>query len=191
MIGYIRGRILFFEADQVVIDTGGVGYILSVPPQVFSLDVGSEVELYVSTQMSEDRLQLFGFLRIEQKRLFELLKKTSGVGAKKAMGVLAVMEPANFVQAVLSDRWQELTRVPGIGAKTAKRMVLELKDKVMDLGITPEAADENLLQMKAALEALGYSSSEISKTVEKLKNRAKDIELAELIREAIALLSKK
>jgi Holliday junction DNA helicase RuvA len=132
MIASLRGKLLEKHPNQVIVDTGGVGYDVTVPVSTFSAlsEAGSEVRLRIHTHVREDAIQLFGFLTEEEKTVFERLISVSGIGPKLAITVLSGLPTPDLVAAIREGAVERLVRIPGVGKKTAERMVLELKDKL-------------------------------------------------------------
>src|ERR1051326_6221820 len=137
MIAHLRGRILSKRPNQAMVDVGGVGYEVAISVPTFSElpNAGGEVSLHIHTHVREDALALYGFLRPQEKQLFERLISVSGIGPKLAITVLSGMAAETMVAAILGGDVATLTKVPGIGKKTAERMVLELRDKLDGFGI--------------------------------------------------------
>lgn len=174
MIAHLRGRLLSKTPGQAIIDCGGVGYDVSISVPTFSAlpAEGAEVSLFINTQVREDAIALFGFLHRDEKRLFERLITVSGIGPKLGITVLSGLPAASLVAAIRGGDHAQLTRIPGIGKKTAERVVLELKDKLDDLhGDTPArdsgfhagpVADDVL----SALVNLGYRREAAQKAIE-------------------------
>ncbi len=135
MIGHLRGRLLRKETQHVLVDVAGVGYKVAIPLSTFYRlgEPGSDIALEIHTQVREDVLALFGFLTAHEQSLFEKLIAVSGVGPKLAIGILSGIEAGDLVQALRAGDVPRLTRIPGVGKKTAERLVLELKDKVQGL----------------------------------------------------------
>ena len=164
MIAHIRGRLLSKSPNQAIVECAGVGYDVTISVTTFSAlpNQGSEAALHIHTHVREDQLALFGFSETQEKRLFEKLLTISGIGPKLAITVLSGISSDRLVTAIRSGDHATLTRIPGIGKKTAERVVLELKDKLDDLAthISTEttgthqgpAADDAL----SALVNLGY-----------------------------------
>ena len=184
MIAHLRGQILYKIPNYVVIDCGGVGYELAISVTTYTElgEVGAEARLHVHTHVREDALQLFGFYEVTEKRLFEKLLTISGIGPKLAITVLSGISAERLVGAIRGGDHATLTRIPGIGKKTAERVVLELKDKLDDLtgfvaggvSATPSlgaTADDVL----SALVNLGYPRPIAQKAVE---TAAKDAAVA-------------
>ncbi len=132
MIAFLRGLVLEKHPNQVIVDTGGVGYDLTIPVSTYTAlpDAGKEVSLRVHTHVREDAIALFGFHTATEKALFEKLISVSGIGPKLAVTVLSGLAASDLIEAIRSGDIQTLVRVPGIGKKTAERLVLELKEKL-------------------------------------------------------------
>lgn len=209
MLAYIKGTLEMKMTGYVVIDVGGLGY------KVFMSDVGIEklgnigdtIKVHTYYKVREDDISIFGFNTLEELKMFELLIGVSGVGAKTALAMLAVCEPSEFALAVISEDIKTLTSIPGIGPKSAKRIVLELKDKIKteqqveaiknqvnQNNITTNAIqkaiknNDKVDEATAALQVLGYNKKEIEKVFEKLETEELSIE--ELIKKGLALLGR-
>ena len=165
MIAFLRGRVFHKQPSRVVLDVNGVGYELFVPLSTYYGvgDAGTEVSLYVHTHVREDALQLFGFLTTLEETLFERLIGISGIGPKLAVAVLSGIESGELVGAVQRADIARLTRIPGVGKKTAERIVLELKDRLKGLMPASGATDAGAVSsdrlrddLVSALENLGY-----------------------------------
>ncbi len=175
MIAYLRGQILSKSPNAVVLDCNGVGYELAISVATYTelRDLGAEARLYVHTHVREDALLLFGFAEAAEKRLFEKLLTISGIGPKLAITVLSGISAERLVGAIRSGDHATLTKIPGIGKKTAERVVLELKDKLDDMAgvLTPQADAPPSLGATAddvlsALVNLGYPRAAAQKAVE-------------------------
>ncbi len=160
VIAHLRGKLIFKHPNQAIVDCAGVGYDVTITIPTYSElgAVGGEVSLFVHTHVREDALSLFGFLRAQEKQLFEKLISVSGIGPKLAITILSGMATDLMVGAIRGNDVARLTKIPGIGKKTAERMVLELRDKLEDFGAAPEmpaisAVEEDVL---SALVNLGY-----------------------------------
>lgn len=141
MIAFLRGTLLEKHPNQAIIDVGGVGYDVQIPVSTFSAlpEAGGEVRLRIHTHVREDALLLYGFLTSEEKALFEKLISVSGIGPKLGITVLSGLNTADLLTAIRGSGVDQLVRIPGVGKKTAERIVLELKDKLDGVGI-PAAA---------------------------------------------------
>ena len=213
MLAYIKGTIEMKMTGYVVIDVGGLGY------KVFMSDVGIEkignigemVKVHTYYKVREDDISIFGFNTLEELKMFELLISVSGVGAKTALTMLAVCEPSEFALAVIAEDVKTLTQIPGIGAKSAQRIILELKDKItkeqqiekinaqVNSKLKTKSKTEDKLQVAiennnkvteamAALQVLGYNKKEIEKAFAKLDKN--ELSTEELIKKGLNLLGK-
>lgn len=146
MIAFLRGRLLVKKPNQAIVECGGVGYDATISVATFTSlpPEGAEARLHIYTHVREDALALFGFAEPQEKRLFEKLLTISGIGPKLAITVLSGIDSSRLVTAIRGGDHATLTRIPGIGKKTAERVVLELKDKLDDMAVEPApAADSN------------------------------------------------
>jgi Holliday junction DNA helicase RuvA len=173
MIAYLRGRLHDKQPQRVVVDVGGVGYDVAVPLSTFYQlgEDGGEVALRIYTHVREDQLALFGFLTASEQTVFERLLGVSGIGPKLALGVLSGIEPTDLVAALERGDVARLTRIPGIGKKTAERMVLELRDRLLkelgpSIGVSPSAGDQAQREdLVSALVNLGYDRRAVDRVV--------------------------
>ena len=197
MIGRLRGRVLLDEATDVVLDVHGVGYELHAPVGTVGrarIDANAEVELWVHTHVREDALDLFGFATETDRRVFRLLLAVPNVGPKTALGVLSAMPVADLSHAVERGDHARLGKVPGIGKKTAERLVLELKEKLRGLSrAAPAAAIESpgneAERLLSALVNMGYRPAEAERAVSALGPKLETESLGNLLREALATLT--
>lgn len=191
MIQYIRGELALVEEDRVIIDVGGVGYGIFMPVQSISQlpGVGNEVRIYTYLNVKEDAMQLFGFLTRDDLKVFKLLIGVNGIGPKGGQAVLSVLSPDDLRFAVLANDVKAICAAPGIGKKTAEKVILELKDKLSledafehsteDHFDASAAAGNSDVQSEAiqALVALGYNSTDALKAVKKVEmTEAMDVE---------------
>ena len=131
MIGFLRGVIEFKANNYILIDVGGVGYkVFMSAESIKNLEMNSSIKIFTYTRVSQDDISLFGFLTNEELMTFELLISVGGIGAKSAVNILSNIEPTEFAIAVITDDVATLKKLPGIGPKTAQRIILELKDKI-------------------------------------------------------------
>ena len=196
MIAQLRGRLLRKEPQEAVVDVGGVGYRVAIPLSTYYRigEPGAEVTLLTHTHVREDALALFGFLTAAEQTLFERLIAISGVGPKLAVSILSGIEAPDLVAALRSSDVARLTRIPGVGKKTAERLVLELKDKVQGLAATeeaapagpPSAAKEDLV---SALVHLGYSRPEAERGVDRALEQNATGRFEDLLRLSLRTLS--
>jgi Holliday junction DNA helicase RuvA len=176
MIAFLRGRILDKQPNLLIVDVQGVGYHVHVPLSTFydAGDIGADVSLRIYTHVREDALQLYGFLTTLEQQLFERLIAISGIGPKLAVAVLSGIEPGELVAAIHRGDLARLTAIPGVGRKTAERMVLELKDRLAHLTVSagapvpiPESPNERLrADLLSALQNLGYHRPLAEKAVD-------------------------
>jgi Holliday junction DNA helicase RuvA len=193
MIASLQGVIDAVSKDSMIVNVNGIGFKLSVPTSVLSElgVVGREIKLYTHMHVREDDLSLYGFGSLDELRLFETLISVSGLGPKTAMGMLSAMSADQLAMAIASGSVEMLTTIPGIGKKTADRLILELKDKVGGVMIsTPagRAAQENA-DVVAALVSLGYSVQETTRAVNALPT-GKKLSLEEKVKLALQYLGK-
>jgi holliday junction DNA helicase RuvA len=193
MIAHLCGKLLAKHPNQAIVETGGVGYdvVISVPTFSDLPAIGGEVALHIHTHVREDALALYGFLRPSEKALFEKLITVSGIGPKLAITILSGMAAEEMVNAIRVNDIARLTRIPGIGKKTAERMVLELRDKLAlekhgEIAASPalSAAEEDVL---SALVNLGYQRAAAEKA---LASVSKNGQFDAMFRAALAGLSK-
>jgi len=196
MIAHLRGRLLTKHPNQVVVETGGVGYDVTISVPTFSdlPGVGSEVALHIHTHVREDQIALYGFLRPAEKQLFEKLITVSGIGPKLAITILSGMAADEMVGAIRGNDIARLTRIPGIGKKTAERMVLELRDKLPPVGVSEvptvplmTATEEDVL---SALVNLGYQRANAERALASAAKNGKGASFEVMFREALAALAK-
>jgi holliday junction DNA helicase RuvA len=183
MIAFLRGRVFEKHPNKVIVDVQGVGYELFVPLSTYYEigDAGTEASLRVHTHVREDALQLYGFLTELERQLFERLIAISGIGPKLAIAVLSGMEPRDLVASVQRGDVARLTGIPGVGKKTAERIVLELRDRLLQLAVpaaveTPAASPAERLRtdVTSALQNLGYHRPHAEKAVDAVLAAAPD-----------------
>lgn len=198
MYAYISGKIADKANNYVVIDNGGMGYKIFMSPSVIEKlpDVGEFQKIHTYYYVREDVISLYGFLTNEELRIFELLLSVSGIGAKSAIQILSSITPSSFALAVISNDVSKIVKIPGIGNKTAARIILELKDKLKtEQAISKneqvkEAIHESEKDTEAvvALQVLGYTRKEIEKALEKFETQNLTVE--EIIKKALSILGK-
>jgi Holliday junction DNA helicase RuvA len=195
VIGRLRGALVELKPDRLTVETsGGVGYEVFVPPRVLMElpTVGSQVLLHVHTQVREDAITLYGFLSADERQVFRVVQGVSGIGPKIALAVVGTLEPEALAGAIAREDIPALTRIPGLGKKTAARLCLELKDKLASLAepagpvaaAEPGAAED----AEAALAALGYSGREIARALKAAAAKPDDTVQA-ILRRALKALS--
>ena len=209
MLAYIKGNLEMKMTGYVVIDVGGLGYkVFMSEAGIENLgNIGDVVKVHTYYRVREDDISIYGFNTLEELKMFELLLGVSGVGARTALTMLATCTPSEFAIAVVSEDVKALTSIPGIGPKSAKRIILELKDKIkkeqeveaVREQIDKKQKEENkfnevvelrgkLSEVTAALQVLGYNKKEIEKVLQKLDY--KELSIEELIRKGLNLLSR-
>ena len=197
MIAHLTGTLREKRLQRLILDVGGVGYDVTVPlSTMYAIgETGSPVELRIHTHVREDALQLFGFATPLEQLLFERLISVSGIGPKVALAILSGIEPAELTRAIRSSDVARLTRIPGVGKKTAERVVLELKDRLPEsVTALPEAAggtgaDADVrADLLSALANLGYQRGAVDKTVDKALAATDDRSFEPLLRATLKLL---
>jgi len=197
MIAQLRGRILRKSPQEVVIDVAGVGYRVLIPVSTFYRlgDEGSEASLRIHTHVREDVLQLFGFESAAEQALFERLIEVAGVGPRLAVNILSGIEAPELAAALRASDLGRLTRIPGVGKKTAERLVLELRDKMPaaspseEAARTPSATGSMKDDLLSALANLGYSRGEVEKGVDRALKEEPDGRFEDLLRRSLRVLS--
>lgn len=191
MISYIKGEIIYNDSDSLIVENNGIGYKIIVPAFSAQKLCSQKGEVIVYTYMSvrEDGITLFGFSSVEERNLYEKLISVSGIGPKAAVSILGVLTPSQLIAAIVSGDSASIARAPGIGKKTAQRVILDLKDKIgneeiaevfegseaMDISQTA-AADDDRSEAVEALIALGYSRSEAVRAVSRIYNEGMDVQ---------------
>jgi Holliday junction DNA helicase RuvA len=171
VIGRLRGTLIAKQPPTLVVDVNGVGYELEAPMSTFFdlPETGREVALFTHYAVKEDTAVLYGFLREAERTLFRTLQKVSGIGAKISLAVLSGVSTDEFARLIQSGDVAALTRIPGIGKKTAERMLVELRDRVSDLGPAAAASGgvpkDPVAEATVALQALGYKPAEVTRLV--------------------------
>ena len=199
MFAYIKGSLEMKFKNYVVIDVGGLGYKIFMAENAIDIigEIGNIVKVFTYYRVREDDISIYGFNTQEQLRMFELLLSVSGVGAKSALGMLSCIEPSEFAIAVISNNVKLLTQIPGIGPKSAQRIILELKDKLKaeqneeqleESKAKSAKVNENVQEAISGLMVLGYSRKDIEKAFEHLALETLSVE--DLIKKGLILLSK-
>ena len=200
MIAFLRGRLLEKHPNQIIVETGGVGYDVVIPISTFSAlpEAGSEVKLRIHTHVREDALSLFGFLTSDEKTIFEKLISVSGIGPTLAIKVLSGMATSDLTTAIRNGHVEQLVRIPGVGKKTAERIVLELKDKLEGVAAMAAAGVPASLAASAlsvieqdvmsALLNLGCNRASAEAAVRKAKTAGAPAEFEPLFRKSLELV---
>ena len=205
MISHLSGTLLAKHATSVIVDVGGVGYEVTIPVTTF-YDLGepnSPVRLNVYTHVREDALQLFGFRTLRERELFTLLISVSGIGPKSAVAMLSGMSADEIVMAIRTNNYARLTSIPGVGRKTAERLVIELRDKMAALsspaleqelaaggGAAPQSEDALREDTLAALTQLGFPKPAAEKAITSAIQEGGDLSVETLLRRSLRQLSK-
>lgn len=195
MIAFVRGRLAYVSESAVVIDNQGIGYRVLVPASVLAgiPSIGEEIMLHTYMNVREDAMQLFGFLTQDDLEMFKLLITVNGIGPKGALGILSVMDTDTLRFAILADDAKMIAKTPGIGSKTASKLILELKDKcnLEDLvqpkesKSTTTGADHSMMNDAIqALVALGYSNSDALNAVKKVA-MTEDMDVEDVLRASL------
>ncbi len=205
MLAYIKGELVQKQIGYIVIDVGGLGYKVYMSENAIEEigNVGEQIKVHTYYKVSEDDISIFGFKTQEELRLFELLISVSGIGAKTAIVMLGCIEPSQFAIAVISNDIDTLRKIPGVGPKSAQRIVLELKDKLKKEQQISEltnatleqrnnvkkviVADNKIQEATDALQVLGYTRKDIENILEKID--LKDLSVEEIIKKALRELS--
>ncbi len=194
MIAHLRGRLIAKHPNQTIVEAAGVGYDVTITVPTFSdlPALGSEVALHIHTHVREDAIALFGFLRADEKQLFEKLITVSGIGPKLAITILSGMATADMVGAIRANDHARLTRIPGIGKKTAERMCVELRDKLDAFGVPQPAVTVSAVEgdVISALTNLGYQRALAEKAVERAVQSSGRENFDAIFRAALGALSK-
>lgn len=199
MIAFISGILEMKLNGYIVIDVGGVGYKVFMSEAVIETlgELGERVKVYTHQHVREDDISLYGFITMEELNMFELLISVSGVGAKSALTILANIEPSAFALAVITNDTSKLVKIPGVGPKSAARIVLELKDKLKNQDLIDKKKEtanknivneENLDEAISALQVLGYNRKDIEKVFEKIE--LDNLSLEEMIKQGLKYLSR-
>lgn len=195
MFAYIKGSLEMKLNNYVVIETGGIGYkIFMTDTSIDKIgEIGSIVKVHTYYYVREDNISLYGFLTNEELRMFELLLSVSGVGAKSAITILSCITPSEFAIAIISNDVAKMKKVKGVGAKTAERIILELKDKLKDYNGTEieekknnKVDEEKMAEAISALQVLGYNRKEILQAMDKIDTD--NLEVEDIIRKGLSLL---
>ena len=186
MIGHLRGTIIGINEKTMLLEVGGVGYKISCPlSTLLGKAEGEACALYIHTHVREDIFALYGFENEIELELFEKLRDVSGIGPKSALAMISVHSPSTIADAIEKADVELLSHTPGIGKKTAEKIIIELKGKLSHLQ-SVGGANEATFEVRLALEALGYSSREVHAVIGKLNTVGKDS--STLIKEALTLL---
>lgn len=195
MIAFLKGKVDFKTNSFIVIDVNGIGFkVFMTESSIQSIEKEQEIKVYTYMRVMEDDMSLYGFLNNEELAMFELLISVGGIGAKSAIAILSNIEPSAFALAVITDDVSKLKKLPGIGPKTAQRIILELKDKIKSEQALEDSSDikekividNNTQDAIDALQVLGYNRKSIEIALEGLDT--KDMSVEEIIKQGLKLL---
>ncbi|MBM7556269.1 Holliday junction branch migration protein RuvA [Halanaerobacter jeridensis] len=193
MISYLNGELIRKDLEFIVINVDGVGYKVFTPGSVQSNlpRVGEQVELHTYTYVREDAIRLYGFSNLDELELFEKLLGVSKIGPKSAMSTLSTMSVRNFKQALINGETKTLQQIKGVGKKTAKRLILELQEKVEVDKIVDNDRSIDESKAKDAIQGLvnlGYQKTQARKAVEKILQEDSDLAVEDIIREGLSII---
>lgn len=201
MLAYIKGILAEKETGYIVIDVGGLGYkILMTNNDILKLEeINSEIKVHTYYKVREDEISIYGFISKEELRMFEILISASGIGTKSALSILDNIEPSDFALAIITNDVSKIVKLPGIGQKTAQRMILELKDKINTEEAINKANEikgkakdkkqtQNNEEAVSALQILGYNKKDIEKVMDEID--ISNMKIENIIKNALKLLSK-
>lgn len=195
MFSYIKGEVTIKANNFIAVDVNNIGYkIFMTEKEIQQIEIGDIIKVYTYMRVKEDDISLFGFLSNDELTMFELLISVGGIGAKSATQILSNIEPTEFALSVITENVSKLKKLPGIGAKTAQRIILELKDKIKtNEAINNEESEKKVVSSQNvqdaidALQVLGYNRKSIQKAFEKIATNEKSVE--ELIKEGLKELA--
>lgn len=203
MIAYLSGKLLEKEANLIIVDVGGVGYEVNIPLSTFYDlgEAGEDVALRIYTHVREDVFQLFGFKTVRERELFLLLISVSGIGPKSAITALSGMSADEIIGAIRQNNLARLNSIPGVGKKTAERLVIELRDKIGKLsaisseemkseGIPQTSGDDVFEDALSALVNLGYQRNAAEKALKQATQEGIEMSVQKLLRRSLQLLAK-
>lgn len=203
MIAYLSGKLLEKQANTIIIDVGGVGYEVTIPLSTFYElgEIGADVDMRIHTVVREDAFALFGFKTLREKELFLLLISVSGIGPKSAVTALSGMSADEIIAAIRQNNLARLNSIPGVGKKTAERLVIELRDKIAKLsglaseemkaeGIPQTSGETVYDDALSALVNLGYQRNSAEKVLKQAMQEGTEMSVQKLLRKSLQLLAK-
>ena len=203
MIAFLSGKLLEKQANTVIVDVGGVGYEVTIPLSTFYElgEIGSDIRLRIYTHVREDAIQLFGFKTIRERDLYLKLISVQGIGAKSGISLLSGMSADEIILALRTEDLARLTSIPGVGRKTAERLVIELRDKVSEAAIgaaagassaseAPTGVDAVFDDALSALVNLGYHRNLAEKALKQTVQEGTDMSVQKLLRRSLQILAK-
>ena len=191
MIVFIEGILLGKESNKITVNVNGIGYECNISGFTYDSlpDIGSQVSLHTYLNISENNHSLFGFLNIEEKKLFKMLIGVNGVGPKTAMPILSSAKPNDIINRIVTGDVKMLSSLPGIGPKSAKRIIVELKDKLSDYSISENIVTDSDKTIASdaikALNSLGYSGIAVTRAIESILLEESDFDIETLIKETL------
>ncbi|MBQ2088602.1 MAG: Holliday junction branch migration protein RuvA [Lachnospiraceae bacterium] len=196
MYSYIKGELVDVAGDHIVVDNNGIGYqmFISSSTHFHMPAIGEDVKVYTYLNVKEDVMQLFGFLTKEELELFKLLITVNGIGPKNALGILGTLEPADLRFAIMAEDAKAISKAPGVGAKSAQRIIIELRDKIdsVETSALTNSPVASLNTMKRdvidSLENMGYSSSQVLKAMDELEI-SDDDNIEDVLKQVLVKLS--
>lgn len=200
MLAYVKGSLEMKFNNYIVIDLGGLGYKVFMSEKAIEEvgNIGDIVKVHTHYHVREDDISIYGFLSNEELKMFELLLGVSGIGAKSAITMLSNITPSSFALAVITNDTSKLVKIPGVGAKSAARIILELKDKIKTIEAKEDKTnpqikeaikdDDKAQEAISALQVLGYNKKEIEKVFEKMDTE--NLSLEDMIRKGLSILAK-
>lgn len=194
MIGYLTGKIISKKPTQIILDVNGVGYLVHISISTFEkLGDAESISLYTYLAVREDALDLYGFFTQSEKEMFELLISVSGIGPKLAQGILSGIQIGELNEAIKTGNIARLVAIPGIGRKTAERLLVELRDKVESLAISMDSKTSASYNVRndaiAALANLGYNRANAERVVKNVIDKTPNASIEELIKDALGMLN--
>ena len=193
MIGYLKGKIILSKPTHLILDVNGVGYAVNISINTFEkISNKTNVQLFIHTNVKEDSITLYGFYTEYEKEMFELLISISGIGPKLALSLLSGIEANDLKDAIGIGDISRIVAIPGIGRKTAERLILELKGKVSSISESPESEKDRGVKQEAisALTTLGYNFATAEKAVRQILSSSPSITIEELIKKSLGELNK-
>ena len=194
MIGYLHGKIISKKPTKLLLDVGGVGYLVNISINTFEkLSDKTEVSLFTHLSVREDAMDLYGFFSVAEKEMFELLIGVSGIGPKSAQSILSGIQIDDLKDALKAENVSRLISIPGIGRKTAERLMIELRDKIDSVSATGETVTFGVSTVRgdaiAALVNLGYNQKIAERAVRSVTDKSPNISIEDLIKEALMNLN--
>lgn len=197
MFDYVKGKLVKYDQDAIVVETGGIGYMVNPSRGVLNelTDEGEQVKIYLHLDVKEDDLNLYGFSGPQEREIFRMMLSVSRLGPKTALTVLSSMEKSEFRRAIMEEELGTLTSIKGIGKKTARRLILELQEKVTELEFET-ASVEGMANSKVSLavqaltsDSLGFSVQEAREAISRVRDGGDDLDVEELVQSALKELS--